>query len=254
MELRIGTSGWNYPAGRGTWNGIFYPAPGDRQPGLRRAPLLRRALQHRRGEQHVLRAAAAHRQPGLGPADAAGLRVLGEAVPEVHPSGHRPGHDAGVGGATSTRSGPASSRSPRRASSARSWRSSRRGFTTRRRRATTCEWLLRTFARLSRWRWNCAIDRGATPPADTHGAARRGRRRLGADRRAEVRIVDPPGRCGRTRRSDLPAAARPERRAVVDPRAVRGSLQLPVFGERAPADRRQAAGGARAGARSSIST
>ena len=24
-KLRIGTSGWNYPAGRGTWNGIFYP-------------------------------------------------------------------------------------------------------------------------------------------------------------------------------------------------------------------------------------
>jgi uncharacterized protein YecE (DUF72 family) len=24
-NLRIGTSGWNYPAGRGTWNGIFYP-------------------------------------------------------------------------------------------------------------------------------------------------------------------------------------------------------------------------------------
>jgi uncharacterized protein YecE (DUF72 family) len=24
--LRIGTSGWNYPAGRGTWNGLFYPA------------------------------------------------------------------------------------------------------------------------------------------------------------------------------------------------------------------------------------
>ena len=23
--LRIGTSGWNYPAGEGTWNGIFYP-------------------------------------------------------------------------------------------------------------------------------------------------------------------------------------------------------------------------------------
>jgi uncharacterized protein YecE (DUF72 family) len=26
-ELRIGTSGWNYPTGRGTWNGIFYPNP-----------------------------------------------------------------------------------------------------------------------------------------------------------------------------------------------------------------------------------
>jgi len=26
-NLRIGTSGWNYPSGKGTWNGIFYPAP-----------------------------------------------------------------------------------------------------------------------------------------------------------------------------------------------------------------------------------
>lgn len=25
MALRIGTSGWNYPSGRGTWNGVFYP-------------------------------------------------------------------------------------------------------------------------------------------------------------------------------------------------------------------------------------
>ena len=25
--LRIGTSGWSYPAGRGTWTGVFYPAP-----------------------------------------------------------------------------------------------------------------------------------------------------------------------------------------------------------------------------------
>jgi len=25
--LRVGTSGWNYPTGKGTWNGIFYPKP-----------------------------------------------------------------------------------------------------------------------------------------------------------------------------------------------------------------------------------
>jgi uncharacterized protein YecE (DUF72 family) len=25
--LRVGTSGWHYPAGNGTWNGIFYPKP-----------------------------------------------------------------------------------------------------------------------------------------------------------------------------------------------------------------------------------
>ncbi len=24
-EVRVGTSGWSYPSGRGTWNGIFYP-------------------------------------------------------------------------------------------------------------------------------------------------------------------------------------------------------------------------------------
>ena len=34
MTLRIGTSGWNYPGGRGTWNGIFYPLPEDREPGF----------------------------------------------------------------------------------------------------------------------------------------------------------------------------------------------------------------------------
>jgi uncharacterized protein YecE (DUF72 family) len=32
-NLRIGTSGWNYPSGRGTWTGIFYPpAPKGRRP------------------------------------------------------------------------------------------------------------------------------------------------------------------------------------------------------------------------------
>jgi uncharacterized protein YecE (DUF72 family) len=30
--IRIGTSGWNYPSGKGTWNGIFYPAVPARQP------------------------------------------------------------------------------------------------------------------------------------------------------------------------------------------------------------------------------
>ena len=32
--LRIGTSGWNYPSGRGTWNGIFYPEPAERPRGF----------------------------------------------------------------------------------------------------------------------------------------------------------------------------------------------------------------------------
>jgi uncharacterized protein YecE (DUF72 family) len=32
--MRIGTSGWHYPTGRGTWNGIFYPLPEDRERGF----------------------------------------------------------------------------------------------------------------------------------------------------------------------------------------------------------------------------
>jgi uncharacterized protein YecE (DUF72 family) len=30
MPLRVGTSGWHYPTGDGTWNGIFYPKPRPR--------------------------------------------------------------------------------------------------------------------------------------------------------------------------------------------------------------------------------
>jgi uncharacterized protein YecE (DUF72 family) len=33
-DLRIGTSGWNYPSGRGTWNGIFYPRSRGRSKGF----------------------------------------------------------------------------------------------------------------------------------------------------------------------------------------------------------------------------
>jgi len=33
-DVRIGTSGWNYPSGRGTWNGVFYPLPRRRPKGF----------------------------------------------------------------------------------------------------------------------------------------------------------------------------------------------------------------------------
>jgi uncharacterized protein YecE (DUF72 family) len=33
-EIRIGTSGWHYPSGRGTWDGIFYPARAERGRGF----------------------------------------------------------------------------------------------------------------------------------------------------------------------------------------------------------------------------
>lgn len=33
-ELRIGTSGWSYPSGQGTWNGVFYPPSSGRRKGF----------------------------------------------------------------------------------------------------------------------------------------------------------------------------------------------------------------------------
>jgi uncharacterized protein YecE (DUF72 family) len=33
-DLRIGTSGWSYPSGHGTWNGIFYPPSRGRAKGF----------------------------------------------------------------------------------------------------------------------------------------------------------------------------------------------------------------------------
>jgi uncharacterized protein YecE (DUF72 family) len=33
-EIRIGTSGWSYPSGQGTWNGVFYPRKGSRPRGF----------------------------------------------------------------------------------------------------------------------------------------------------------------------------------------------------------------------------
>jgi uncharacterized protein YecE (DUF72 family) len=33
MSLHIGTSGWSYPTGKGTWNGLFYPATRSKRAG-----------------------------------------------------------------------------------------------------------------------------------------------------------------------------------------------------------------------------
>ena len=34
VSLRIGTSGWSYPSGKGTWNGVFYPPRKGRSSAL----------------------------------------------------------------------------------------------------------------------------------------------------------------------------------------------------------------------------
>jgi uncharacterized protein YecE (DUF72 family) len=46
MSLRIGTSGWNYPSGKGTWNGLFYPATRSRRDGTKDFDELRFYAEH----------------------------------------------------------------------------------------------------------------------------------------------------------------------------------------------------------------
>ena len=45
-RVRVGTSGWSYPTGAGTWNGIFYPAAGQRRRGSGRFDELKFYAEH----------------------------------------------------------------------------------------------------------------------------------------------------------------------------------------------------------------
>jgi uncharacterized protein YecE (DUF72 family) len=45
-EIRIGTSGWNYPSGKGTWNGVFYPKSRSKKAGTKDFDELRFYAEH----------------------------------------------------------------------------------------------------------------------------------------------------------------------------------------------------------------
>ena len=45
-RIRVGTSGWSYPTGEGTWNGVFYPAAGQRRRGSGKFDELRYYAEH----------------------------------------------------------------------------------------------------------------------------------------------------------------------------------------------------------------
>lgn len=45
-EIRIGTSGWSYPSGKGTWNGIFYPKTRSKKAGTKDFDELRFYAEH----------------------------------------------------------------------------------------------------------------------------------------------------------------------------------------------------------------
>jgi uncharacterized protein YecE (DUF72 family) len=46
MSVHVGTSGWSYPSGNGTWNGVFYPATRSKRHGTADFDELRFYAQH----------------------------------------------------------------------------------------------------------------------------------------------------------------------------------------------------------------
>ena len=149
---------------------------------------------------------------GLGRADAGGLRVLAEAVPEVHAparcSTRRPGEDPSDldQTRTSTSSAPRSIRSRRPASWARCWRSFPPASRTSRDARGYLEWLLEAFT-------DYPVARRAAPPElerrsgrDTLQLLDAVRRGAGPDRRAEVQALDPPEPAARTCRRSTTCA------------------------------------------------
>ena len=46
MTVHVGTSGWNYPTGKGTWNGLFYPASRSKRTGTGKFDELRFYSEH----------------------------------------------------------------------------------------------------------------------------------------------------------------------------------------------------------------
>ena len=85
--VRIGTSGWNYPKGQGTWNGVFYPPARGRPPGFDELAFYAdhfntvevNSTFYGQPRPDVVRAWA---EP-----HAARLRVLNQALSEIHSSG-----------------------------------------------------------------------------------------------------------------------------------------------------------------------
>ena len=195
----------------------------------------------------------------MGRADAGGLRVLAEALSEVHAPGDVPERATGQDPSDLDRKDvdelPRGDRSAcaRPASLARCSRSSRPASRTTANRAATWSGCWRR-SRTTRSPSSCGTAASATIPTETlqllseHGAA------LVQIDEPKFRLLDPPEPAAQREDVLLHAAARPERRAVVEPREVRGPLQLPLLGERAGTLRGRGARKRRATSRRPTST
>ena len=232
MELRIGTSGWNYPSGRGTWNGIFYPCPRIAIAASTSSPSTRSGSTPSRS---TARSTASPAPPPRWAGSSARRRDFEFTVKLfqkfTHPAdGLRPG---AVTEATSTQfKGGIEPLAASGQAGGAARRSSRRASTTRTRRAIISTGCCATLPTI-RSRSSCATGAGAIA-ATTPRPARPTTARHGC--RSTSRSSSPSSaRISRRTGAELylRAPARAQRGEVVATRELRRPLQLPLFGGRA---------------------
>ncbi len=235
-DIRIGTSGWSYPSGDGTWNGIFYPAKGNAgKRGKGKFDELAFYAEHfdtveinstfYRIPAPATAASWAKRTPRdfefslklfqkfthpemFEKATGADAWSLGQRDVDEFRAAIDPLAAANKLGALLAQFPASFKNEP-----------DTRGY---------LEWLLERFreymiaVELRHRSWS-DDPMPTLELLDAHGAA------LDADRRAEVPVLDPPEPAAERPDLLLSAPARAKREAVVEAREVRGSLQLSVF-------------------------
>ncbi len=242
--VRIGTSGWSYPSGKGTWNGIFYPGGRGRGRGAGKFDQLAFYAEHfdtveiNSSFYRVPTADTTRDWAKRTPRDFEfSLKLYQKFThPEMfHKASGKDPWDLGGKDVDEMRRAlePLAAAGKLGALLAQFPASFKNEPDSR----AYVEWLLEQFRD-----YQLAVElrhrTWSDDPVETLAILRAAERRLDANRRAQVQALDPPGSAAERRRLLLPAAARPQRQELVEAREVRGSLQLPLHDRGAGADRR----------------
>jgi hypothetical protein len=104
VKVRVGTSGWNYPSGKGTWNGLFLSEDAIQTQGTDRFDELAFYAEHFNTVEvnsTFYGQPPCRRDPRVGCSHAVRIRLLAQALSEVHASedvqGGGPEERAGLG-------------------------------------------------------------------------------------------------------------------------------------------------------------
>src|SRR5207248_115117 len=211
-NLRVGTSGWNYPSGKGTWNGVFYPKP--RPKGFDELAFYAEHFDTVEVNSTFYGQPRAEITRGWADRTPSGFEFSVKLYQSfTHPRMFEERLRRSVLDTRSRHGASASARDslePSRGAKAPSMKNDERVQRKPRRRGAAPQELERQHRRNA-------------PTAE------RVRCRMGPDRRTEVPVLDSPELPSERGRVLLHAAARPECEELVEARQIRGPVRLSVF-------------------------